>query len=184
MSKNKSTKSKSASPVETGIRETSVAEAMNTAAKKPRKPADPNKVKLPWAQRQLKRTGKLLKQLHKLHTIVEKHGSAAGISSDLTLESMTRVAQLHADLQTETAQGYKPTVRSKLGEGSVIRIKSDAESRNAPVFTRLNKATGKPYLNPSDYDNAVIVGDDRTYWMVERTDGSTGAIAKNLVELA
>lgn len=178
MSKNKPAKSATAKPT------TDATPAADAApAKKKRKPADPNKVKLPWAQRQLKPVGKLIRIATKLAARLHKH-SAPGVHATMADDALACLTAIEASLNTPEAQGFKPAVRGKVTEGSIITVKSDAESRGAAVFTRLDPKTGAPYLNPDVFDGGTVLGDDRTMWFVGCVDGQNRLISKKLVQLA
>ncbi len=152
-------------------------------AKKKRKPADPNKVKLPWAQRQTKLTSRLIKILGRLAGRLKKH-TASGVDASLADDALACVTAIDTALTSEAVQTYKPAVRGKVGDGATIKVKSDPESLAAPVFTRIDPRTGAPYLNPALFTGAVVIGDERTAWMVSCADGATRLISKKLVELA
>jgi hypothetical protein len=166
---------------------TPAALATDTAPAKPkpkRKPADPNKIKLPWAQHQLRRVAKATKIVGKLAKSLKKH-NAPGTDAQVAIDTLECLAAIGLALQSPEAVAYKAPVRvKKVTIGSTILVKGDVETRAAAVFTRLNPATGAPYLLPEAFTGATVIGDERTAWMVTCADGSVKLIGKKYVEIS
>lgn len=153
-------------------------------AKKPRKADDPNKVKLPWNEWQLKRLARIMKLTTRLAKIL-MNANVPSVPAGKIADAGECFKSLLEDLTSPEAVAYKPKVqRGKPQIGSVIAVKNDEETMAAAVFTRIDPKTSKPYLFADMFTNAVVIGDERTAWMVQCFDGAVRLISKKLVALA